>query len=87
MKRKEKLSPSPLVFYKTKDLNSDLKVKITMKNNEKENKQPPPPQQNKQIWAGGGGDWPLSFPGIRPPADPKGPPLYYFEISIFADGP
>ena len=25
--------------------------------------------------------------GIRPPADPKGPPLYYFEISIFTDGP
>ena len=24
---------------------------------------------------------------IRPPADPKDPPLYYFEISIFADGP
>ena len=30
------------------------------------------------------GDAPSS--GIRPPADPKGPPLYYFEISIFADG-
>ena len=25
--------------------------------------------------------------GVRPPADPKGPPLYYFEVSIFADGP
>ena len=24
---------------------------------------------------------------IQPPADPKGPPLYYFEISIFVDGP
>ena len=34
---------------------------------------------------GGGGGGALS--GIRPPADPKGPPLYYFEISIFGDGP
>ena len=25
----------------------------------------------------------VTFSGIRPPADPKGPPLYYFEISIF----
>ena len=23
--------------------------------------------------------------GIQPPADPKGPPLYYFEISLLAD--
>ena len=28
-----------------------------------------------------GADVPPS--GIRPPADPKGPPLYYFEISLF----
>ena len=34
---------------------------------------------------GGGGRPPPS--GIRPPADPKDPPLYYFEISIFGDGP
>ena len=25
--------------------------------------------------------------GIRPPADPKGPPLYYLEISIFGEVP
>ena len=25
--------------------------------------------------------------GIQPPADPKGYPLYYFEISIFDGGP
>ena len=25
--------------------------------------------------------------GISPPADPKGPPLYYFEISVFGDDP
>ena len=55
MKRKEKLSPSPLVFYKTKDLNSDLKVKITMKNNEKENKQPPPRNKISKFGRGGGG--------------------------------
>ena len=30
---------------------------------------------------GGGGGGVLLFSGIRPPADPKGPPLYYFEIS------
>ena len=30
---------------------------------------------------GGGADTSLS--GIRPPADPKGPPLYYFEITSF----
>ena len=35
---------------------------------------------------GGGGSDILSPSGIRPPADPKGPPLYYFEISIFGDG-
>ena len=33
---------------------------------------------------GGGVRAPPSLPwGIRHPADPKGPPLYYFEISIF----
>ena len=33
---------------------------------------------------GGGGGWSFAlFTGILPPADPKGPPLYYFEIFIF----
>ena len=52
------------------------------------------PSYFKESWhsgvdLGGGGRWsgrPLSS-GIRPPADLKGPPLYYFEISIFGDGP
>ena len=26
----------------------------------------------------------LGISGSPPPADPKGPPLYYFEISIFS---
>ena len=53
--------------------------------------------QNTSIYAGsaadlgggGGGGGRVRTPflsGILPPADPKGPPLYYFEISIFADG-
>ena len=32
---------------------------------------------------GGGGGRTTLLSGIRPPAYPKGPPLYYFEISIF----
>ena len=34
---------------------------------------------------GGGGR--LPFSGTRPPADPKGPSLYFFQISIFGNGP
>ena len=37
---------------------------------------------------GGGGGRYISLPsGIGPPADSKGPSLYYFEISTFGDGP
>ena len=38
------------------------------------------------IWGGfrGGGRFPS---GIRPPADPKEPPLYYFPTSIVREGP
>ena len=36
---------------------------------------------------GGEGGGRLYPSGIRPPVDLKGPPLYYFEISIFGDGP
>ena len=40
---------------------------------------------------GGGGGWGCGaftlFSGIRLATDPKGPPLYYFEISIIGDGP
>ena len=32
-------------------------------------------------------DLPPGEEGIRPPADPKGPHLYNFEISIIGDGP
>ena len=32
---------------------------------------------------GGGGRTPSFSSGIRPPADPNGPPLSYFEISVF----
>ena len=35
---------------------------------------------------GGGGGRPLPS-GIRPPADPRGPPLYYFEKSILVTDP
>ena len=34
------------------------------------------------LGGGGGEGAPLSS-GIRPSADPKGPPLYYYEIYIF----
>ena len=41
------------------------------------------------LYTGGfkGGRTPSSSPpsGIQPPSDPKGPPLYYLEISIFGD--
>ena len=43
-------------------------------------------QPGADLWGGGGLDA-FFFSGIRPPADPKGPPLYYFEITIFSDRP